>query len=278
MCGTIPSAHCPSSSERTSVCARSGSTRARPIATNAESQFHWHGIEPLRRLDVAPGVVPAQDREGVVREAHAVRCTSRVVRTYRVASSGSAACMPASAAAPVRSPPGRPRPCARAPGAPPGRAPPDAARARRRAPSGSGARRSKGSVGIDVDRRSEAPGEDELGQRLEVDDVRAAHEHEHGARQRRARGRLARQQRLVLARRASRGRRSRARSRGARRERSARRPRSTEVGIGQPRVVRAAPRSRTARAGRGAAGRCSRSRRSRRASRRGERCRARRPR
>jgi hypothetical protein len=43
MCGIIPSGHCPCASCSSSVSARSQSQVANPIATKAESQFHWNG-------------------------------------------------------------------------------------------------------------------------------------------------------------------------------------------------------------------------------------------
>ena len=91
-------------------------------------------------------------------------------------------------------------------------------------------------VGIDVDRRAEPAGQDELGQGLEVDDVRAAHEHEHGARRDELEAR-SREERLVLAR----GRREHedhARAGEQLVERRRHDPFLDEVGVGQPRVVR----------------------------------------
>ena len=43
MCGTRPSAHWARNSDRSSCCARGSSFHERPIAMNAESQFHWCG-------------------------------------------------------------------------------------------------------------------------------------------------------------------------------------------------------------------------------------------
>ena len=43
MCGTRPSAHWARNSDRSSCCARGSSYQERPIAMNAESQFHWCG-------------------------------------------------------------------------------------------------------------------------------------------------------------------------------------------------------------------------------------------
>ena len=43
MCGIIPSVHWPRARCSSSVKARSTSQVAKPIATKAESQFHWKG-------------------------------------------------------------------------------------------------------------------------------------------------------------------------------------------------------------------------------------------
>ena len=177
MCGTIPSAHWPWRSDRTSV------TSLRVDAGEAERDERrvpvpLERIEPLGGLDELSLVVLVEDGQRLRGKRHLA--TTCVVRTYRCASSGSATWRrrggrlrtSASKSSTTRSP---------ISWRPPRRGRPGAARAQRRAHLDRMIRIER-LGGEHVDRGAEATGEHELGQRAEVDDMGSAHEHEHGVR------------------------------------------------------------------------------------------------
>ena len=164
-------------------------------------------VEPLRRLDEVAGVVPPEDGERLVGEAHVSASQRARLRGERAGSCGrtgsrAPARRPACAAAGDRGtsasrssttsrPSSQSASCTRP------------ARCGERTTPGAlriGCSGSSGSAGKTSIAARKRPASDELGQRLEVDDVRAAHEHEHGVRPHELE-QLAGEQRLVLARR-----------------------------------------------------------------------------